>query len=104
MRKWAGGYVQIVVREEGLANSEFEKLRDLAKAVEEKLRQRVGDDQWELRFILTAVQLNFEVERRTQSAWVWFNAKASTAQSALASRERLLIAVGEAIYEFKADG
>jgi len=103
MRKWAGGYVQIVVREEGPANNEFEKLRDLAKAIEEKLRQKAGDDQWELRFILTAVQLNFEIERRTQSAWVWFDAKASTAQSALASRERLLIVLGEAICEFKSD-
>lgn len=103
-RKWAGGYVQVVVREEGPANSEFEELRDLAKAIEEKLRRKAGDDRWELRLILTAVRLNFEIERHTQSAWIWFDAKASTNQSALASRERLLIAVGEAIDEFKVDG
>ena len=103
-RKWAGGYVQIVVREEGPANSEFEKLRDLAKAIEERLCQKAGDDQWELRLNLTAVQLNFEIERRTQSAWIWFDAKASTAQTALASRERLLIALVEAIDQFEADG
>lgn len=102
-RKWAGGYVQVAVREQGSADSEFEKLRDLAKAVEEKLRRAAGDDQWELRLTLTAVQLNFETERRTQSAWIWFDAKASTIHSALTSRERLLIALRKAIDEFKED-
>ena len=102
-RKWAGGYVQVVVREKRPANSEFEQLRQLAKAIEEKLSREAGDDQWELHLKLTAVQLNLEIVRRTQSAWIWFDAKASTAQSAAASRERLLVALGEAIDEFKAD-
>lgn len=99
-RKWAGGYVQIATARHGTTTEEFEFLRDVAKAIETGLHQIVASDRWEVRFILTSVHLDFEEERDTQSAWLWFDAKASTVNLALASRERLLRAIGEIISDF----
>lgn len=99
-RKWAGGYVQIAAARQGAATEEFELLRDVAEAIENGLRRTVASDRWEVRFVLTSVHLDFEEERDTQSAWLWFDAKASTINLALASRERLLRAIGEIISDF----
>lgn len=97
-RKWAGGYVQIAAA--SATTEEFELLRDVAKAIETGLHRIVVSDNWEVRFVLTSVHLDFEEERDTQSAWLWFDAKASTVNLALASRERLLRAIGEIISDF----
>jgi hypothetical protein len=78
-------------------------LRDVAKAIETGLHRVVASDRWEVRFVLTSVHMDFEEKRDTQSAWLWFDAKASTADLALASRERLLRAIGEIISDFVGD-
>lgn len=102
-RKWAGGYVQIAVARQRGVTEEFALLRDVAKAIEAGLHRVVASDRWEVRFVLTSVHLEFEEERDTQSAWLWFDAKASTVDLALASRERLLRAIGKIISEFVGD-
>jgi len=99
-RKWAGGYVQIAAAIKSAPTEEFALLRDVAKAIETDLHRIVASDHWEVRFVLTSVHLDFEEERDTQSAWLWFDAKASTVDLALASRERLLRAIGEIISDF----
>jgi hypothetical protein len=99
-RKWAGGYVQIAAARQSTTTEEFALLRDMAKAIEADLHQAAASDRWEVRFILTPIHLDFEEERDTQSAWLWFDAKASTFDLAVASRERLLRAIGESISNF----
>lgn len=96
-RKWAGGYVQIAAARQRAITEEFALLHDVTKAIEVGLHRIVASDYWEMRFVLTSVHLEFENERDTQSAWLWFDAKASTVDLALASRERLLRAIGKII-------
>jgi hypothetical protein len=65
-------------------------LRVVGKAIERGLQAEVAEDFWDVNLQLCPVLLKLEGEVERQSIWIWFHAKASTDERALASRERLL--------------
>jgi len=88
MRRVAGGYVQVIAGREADYTLEF--LQKAAKALETGLKARVGTDRWQVNLQLSPVLLQIDEEVEIQSIWIWFYAKASTSEGAVASRERLI--------------
>lgn len=97
MRRVAGGYVQVVCAGSLEPTDEINFLRSVGKAIEHELKARAGSDRWEVNLQLSPVFLKFGDEMELQSIWIWFYAKASTFDRALASRERLLQALDSII-------
>ena len=94
--RWvAGGYVQIMARDR--QQQGVPALQPLAKAIEARLNEESGNDNWEAELALVPVVLANENEVMLQSIWTWFHARASTLERARSSRERLLIAFRDAL-------
>jgi hypothetical protein len=94
-RRVAGGYVQIVAGQE--QGNDLDFLRSVAKLIDQGLRATVGVDLWEVQLQLSPVLLKFKQELETQSIWVWFFAKSSTDERAVASRERVIESIEQSI-------
>ncbi len=94
--RWvAGGYVQIIARDRNQQG--VPALQPLAKTIEKHLKQESGDDNWEAELALVPVLLANENDVILQSIWACFHARASTLERARGSRERLLIALRDAL-------
>jgi hypothetical protein len=98
--RWlAGGYVQLLPTEKD--EDGHSVLRPIAKTIERIVTERVEQDNWELELALTPVRLVFGEEQYVRSVEVWFHAMASSRGKAIASRERLILTVHEAIRVFQ---
>jgi hypothetical protein len=103
-RRVAGGYVQVISPRREAPEAELAFLKQVAKRLEHELIGGVGVDHWEINLCLAPVALNLEEEEvDCQSIWIWFYAKASTHDRALASRERLLQVLSKAMSEVSLD-
>ena len=94
--RWvAGGYVQIMARDR--EQQGVPVLQPLAKSIEARIKEESGKDNWEADLALAPVVLASEGEVMLQSVWTWFHARAATLELARSSRERLLIALRDAL-------
>ena len=99
--RWvAGGYVQIMARDR--EQQGVPVLQPLAKAIEARLNDESGDDNWEAELALVPVVLANEMDVMVQSIWAWFHARASTRKHARSSRERLLVAFRRGVEQSQA--
>lgn len=100
--RWvAGGYVQIMARDR--EQQGVPALQPLAKAIEARLINASGNDDWEAEMALVPVVLANENDAMLQSIWAWFHARASTLERARSSRERLLMAFRDALRTTQTD-
>lgn len=101
-KRWtAGGYVQIVAKEDDEQGETV--LRPLARNIHRLVEDVAAARHWEIEFSLCPVLLKFADEEETRSIWMWFHANASTRAKALQSREELLLVVRDAVGEFQAN-
>lgn len=96
-RRVAGGYVQVASAQPMTPESELKFLRALGTAIESSLTEAAGPDNWIVDLQLAPVILRFDIEIECRSIWIWFYAKASKPDRAIAARERLLIALERVI-------
>lgn len=97
-RRRAGGYVQIA--DARMRDVEGDFLKRATDHIQPVLEVAAGADRWSVRFDLTGVAYEFDARVEAHSFWIWFDAKASTADRARASRERLLGAIMSAVKTF----
>lgn len=102
-RRVAGGYVQVIAARRQAPEIELAFLRQVGKRLELGLNSSAGADRWEVNLCLAPVVLQLDDEMECQSIWVWFFAKASTFDRALASRERLLQALAKVISDLASE-
>lgn len=95
----AGGYVQFA--DARLHDSESDFLKRAAAHFEAALHSSIGPDRWKVRFEAAPVAFEFGERVQAHSVWIWFDAKASTRDRAVASRERLLSTLAMAAKEFE---
>lgn len=100
-RRVAGGYVQIATGADH--EYRYQDLQALGRLIESSLKKLVGDDRWEVRLLLSPVRLVIAEEIDAQSVFIWFFAKSSTKDRAIASRERLIEAITGIIKAFDAE-
>jgi hypothetical protein len=97
-RRVAGGYVQVA--DARLGDYEFSFLRELALSLERTLKREAGSDRWEVSFDLRTVRYEFSDPVEAPSIWLLFYAKASSAQRAIESRERLIRCLHSGLQKF----
>lgn len=96
-RRVAGGYVQVASAQPLEPEIELELLKAVGTAIAAGITEASGPDYWAVDLQLAPVILNFDSEIECRSIWIWFYAKASTSERALAARERLLIALEQVL-------
>ncbi|MBY3150290.1 hypothetical protein HFO63_32825 [Rhizobium laguerreae] len=96
-RHVAGGYVQVVSAQAMEPVQEFEFLRAVGTAIESGFKDGAASDVWVVDLQLAPVVLKFDIEIECRSIWIWFYAKASTPDRAIAARERLLLSLERVI-------
>ncbi|HEY6815982.1 MAG TPA: hypothetical protein VI168_10620 [Croceibacterium sp.] len=102
-RRVAGGYVQVISSRREAPEAEMAFFKRAGKRLEQGLVGGAGEDHWEINLCLAPVALKLEDEVDCQSIWIWFYAKASTHDRALASRERLLQVLSKVMSELSYD-
>jgi hypothetical protein len=90
-RRCAGGYVQIAPLP--LGPTDKDRLLSIARAAEAQLSQDVGNAFWEVEFALTLTAFSFNERLETHTMWIWFLAKAYSAEKARRAREALLLSL-----------
>lgn len=94
-RRIAGGYVQVA--DAKLRDDAPSLLQRTCRHFEEALRSAVEGDRWRVDFNLRAVAYEFDPPIRAHAVWIWFEAGASSGAGAVASRERLLGCLADAV-------
>lgn len=92
----AGGYVQIA-RANFYSTSAPAYLAQ-ARTITQHVNQRSSDEAWKLEHVCTSVRFLIDGhDEILPSLWIWFFASAKSDVRALESRERLIVALHEAI-------
>jgi hypothetical protein len=84
----AGGYIQIAFLP--LGPPDLPQLEAVVRAAEAELKAGISQDNWRIDFARCATHFNFDQFIEAETLWIWFDAEASTAENAHASRERLI--------------
>ncbi len=92
----AGGYVQVLATD--YSPHSLDAYFTVGQFIAQGIEDRCGDHNWELQFVHTWVNLGIDgPHKMTSSVFIWFHARAGTAEGAARSREALINCLADAL-------